>query len=168
MSSQDDWGWKGPQKVSSQTSWSKQDHVWEDSRLLGASSSCGLEITKDGDCKTSLSNQPWLSTWWKRFSLYPAWTSLFSIYASFLPTSHRAPLRKAWLKKLLSKAATAVVYTCSPTADFGLSHWASCRKLASGGKYVACSHVCIKFLFSLPQSNEWNKQLIRSFDDGRS
>lgn len=101
----------------------------------------------------------------KKFFLIP---SLISVYAWFLPTSHHAPLWKAWLKKLLSEAATAVVYACSPTADFGLSCWASCHKLALGVKCVACFHICIKFLFSSPQSNEWNKQFIRLFDDGKS
>lgn len=118
------------------TSCSKQGQLWDQSRLLGAASSWGSDISKDGEWSRLL--REFLECMiLSRFSLYSAWTRCISIHALFIPPTHHTTLWKAWLKMLLFLVATAGIQTWSLTADFGLSCGANCHKFASGWKWYS-------------------------------
>lgn len=52
--SQNNWGWKGPQEISSPISFSKQSQLWYQTKLLRAFSSWILKTSKDGNSMTLL------------------------------------------------------------------------------------------------------------------
>lgn len=94
---QDNSGWKKPQEVSSPTTCSKPGESWGLIRLLRFIPSPRMQ-TAQSQCTPSSS--AWLSSLWKYFSLHPFKTTLASICAHCVSSSHHALLQKAKLHLL--------------------------------------------------------------------
>lgn len=75
-------GLKGPQGISSPITYSKQDQLWIQTKLLRAISSWVLKTSKSGD--PILSGQQVSVHHHKNLSLYPVWASSGLIYGDYL------------------------------------------------------------------------------------